>query len=126
MLDFFPVVHDLSKSYALAIGRRLPQARTQLEAAEHALARHLARTSVASASSQAQATVEASRTEVQRWAEVHSAYRQPMETFSLTLHPFTLYDSTPQTSAPVHPQVHAALDAMAILAQEPQLPARHA
>jgi Family of unknown function (DUF6399)/IclR helix-turn-helix domain len=126
MPDFFHVVHDLSKSYALAIGRRLHQARKQLEAAEHALARHLARTSVASASSQAQATVEASRTEVQRWAEVHSAYRQHMETFSLTLHPFTLYDSTPQTSAQVHTQLHAALDAIAILAQEQQLAARHA
>jgi hypothetical protein len=36
MPDFFHVLHALGKSYALAIGRRLHQARKQLEAAEHA------------------------------------------------------------------------------------------
>jgi Family of unknown function (DUF6399) len=126
MPDCFPVIHDLRKRYALAIGRRLPQARKQLEAAEHARARHLAPTSGAAASSQAQATVEASRPAGPRWAEVHSAYRQPMATFSLTLHPCTLYDSTPQTSAQGPTQGHAALDALAILAQAQQCPARHA
>jgi hypothetical protein len=126
MPDFFHVVHELIKGYSLAIGQRLHQAHKQLEAAEHALARQLERTPVAPASSQAQAAVEASRTEVQRWEEVHSSYRHHLETLSLTLHPFTLPNSMPQTSAQVHHRLHAAIDAIDMLAQEQQLPTRHA
>jgi Family of unknown function (DUF6399)/IclR helix-turn-helix domain len=125
MPDFFHVLHELTKSYALAIGRRLHQAYKQLEAAEQALARHLERTSVTPASLQAQAAVEASRTEVRRWEEVRSTYRHRLEALSLTLHPFTLRDSTPQTSVQVYTQLQATIDAIDQLAQEQQLPARH-
>src|SRR5262245_42765846 len=75
MPDFFPVLHDLTKGYALAIGQRLHQAHKQLEAAEHALAHHLERKSVTPASLQAQAAVEACRTAVRRWEEVRSTSR---------------------------------------------------
>jgi hypothetical protein len=112
MPDFFHVLHELTKSYALAIGRRLHQAYKQLEAAEQALARHLERTSVTPASLQAQAAVEASRTEVRRWEEVRSTYRHRLEALSLTLHPFTLRDSTPQTSVQVYTQLQATIDAI--------------
>ena len=126
MPDFFHVLHELLKSYALPMGQRLHQARKQLEAAEHALASRLERTSRAPANSQAPAAVEASRTEVQRCEEVHSTYRPHLAALSLTLHPFTLHDSTPQTSAQGHHRLHAAIDAIALLAQEQQLPARPA
>ena len=125
MPDFFHVVHELIKSYSLAIGRHRHQAHQRLAAAEQALASHLARTPVAPDSSQAQAAVEASHTEVQRWEEVHSTYRHHLETLSLTLHPFHIHDSTPQTSAQVHNRLHATIDAINLLAQEQQLPARH-
>jgi len=61
---------------------------------------------------------------VRRWEEVHSTYRHHLETFSLTLHPFCIADSTPQTSDQVASQLHAAVDAIATLAQSQQLPAR--
>ena len=126
MPDFFHVLHALTKSYALAIGRRLHQAYKQLEAAEQALACRLERTSVTPASLQAQAAVEASRTEVRRWEEVRSTYRHRREALSLPLHPFTLRDSTPQTSVQVYTQLQATIDAIDQLAQEQQWPARHA
>src|SRR5437763_5866702 len=44
---------------------------------------------------------------------------------SLTLHPFRLADSTPQTSAQVASQLHAAVEAIEALASRHQLPARH-
>jgi Family of unknown function (DUF6399)/IclR helix-turn-helix domain len=126
MPDFFHVVHELIKSYSLAMGQRLHHARKQLAAAEHALASRLERTPMAPATPHAHAAVEARRTEVQRWEAVHSSYRHHLETLSLTLHPFTLPDSMPQTSAQVQHRLHAAIDAIALLAQEQQLPARHA
>jgi hypothetical protein len=49
-----------------------------------------------------------------------------LEALSLTLHPCTLHDLTPQTSAQVHQRLHAAIDTIDLLAQEPQVPARHA
>jgi hypothetical protein len=124
MPDFFPVLHAWSQRYALAIGWRLQQAHKPLTVAEQVLASHLGCTHGPHASRQAQAAVEASRTEVRRWAEVHSTYRHHLETLSLTLHPFTLHASTPQTSAQVHTRLHAEVDAMATLAQRQQWPAR--
>ena len=104
MPDFFPLMHDLVKRYALAIGRRLQQAHTQLKAAEQALSSHREGMPAAQASQQAQAEVEASRAEVSQWEERHSRYRQHLETLSLTLHPFGIADSAPQTSEQVHSQ----------------------
>jgi hypothetical protein len=104
MPDFFPGMHDLVKSYALAIGRRLPQAHKQLKAAEQALSSPREGMPAAQASQQAQAEVEARRAEVSQWEEIHSRYRQHLATLSLTLHPFGIADSAPQTSEQVHRQ----------------------
>ena len=104
MPDFFPLMHDLVQSYALAIGRRLQQAHKRLKAAEQALSSHQEGLPAAQASQQAQAEVEASRAEVCQWEEIHSRYRQHLETLSLTLHPFGIADSAPQTSEQVHSQ----------------------
>jgi len=104
MPDFFHVVHDVVKSYSRAIGRRLHHAHTQLKAAEYALAQHVARPQAAQTRQQAQAAVEASQAEVRQWEEIHHTYRQHLETLSLTLHPFGIADSAPQTSAQVYSQ----------------------
>jgi hypothetical protein len=101
MPDFFHLMHDLVKSYSLAIGRRLKQAHKQLKAAEQALSSHREGMPAAQASQQAQAEVEARRAEVSQWEEIHSRYRQHLETLSLTLHPFGIADSAPQTSEQV-------------------------
>jgi Family of unknown function (DUF6399)/IclR helix-turn-helix domain len=125
MPDFFHCMHDLVKSYSLTIAQRVHQAHKQLKAAEQALASHLERTPETPASFQVQAAIEASRSEVRRWEDVHSTYQHHLDTLSLTLHPFMLDHSTPQTSAQVHTRLHAAVDAIATLAQSQQLPARH-
>jgi hypothetical protein len=63
--------------------------------------------------------------EVTRWEEAHNTYRGLLETLSLTLHPFRIADSAPQTSAQVESQLQAALEAIEAFAQCHQLPARH-
>jgi Family of unknown function (DUF6399)/IclR helix-turn-helix domain len=124
MPDFFPVVHDIVKSYSLAMGRHLSQARQELMKAQEALARHQGEPQVAHEALEAQALVEARQAEVQRWEEVQCTYRHHLETLSLTLHPFRLADSTPQTSAQVESQLYAEVEAIEALARRHQLPAR--
>ena len=123
--DFFHVMHDLVKSYSFALARRVHQAHQALKKAEEVLSRQPDPPGQPQASSAVEHSVEVRCAEVQRWEQVHSLYRQHLETLSLTLHPFTIHDSAPQTSAEVHSQLQAAIDAIETLAQEQQLPARH-
>ena len=53
------------------------------------------------ASPEATRQMEAAQAKVRRWEAVHSEYRQRLETLSLTLHPFRIDDSAPQTSTQV-------------------------
>jgi hypothetical protein len=121
MPDFFHVVHDLVKSYSLAIGRRVSHAHKDLAQAEAVLERHPGMAPGA----EAKAEVEAQRAEVQRWEAVQHTYRHHLETLSLTLHPFGIADSTPQTSAQVDSRLHAEVEAIEALARRHQLPAHH-
>jgi uncharacterized protein DUF6399 len=125
MPDFFHLVHEIVKSYSLAMGRRLRQARQDLTHAEEVLARHGARAHTVPHSPDAQAHVEAKRAEVQQWEDVQRTYRHHLETLSLTLHPFGIADSVPQTSAQVARQLHTEVEAIEALAHRHQLPARH-
>ena len=75
--------------------------------------------------SEAQNHVEVKRAGVERWEGVHSTYRDHLEILSLTLHPFHLHDSSPQTSAQVSSRLHAAVAAVETLAQAHQFPVRH-
>ncbi len=70
--------------------------------------------------------MEARQAEVTRWEETHMTYRGSLETLSLTLHPFRITDSAPQTSAQVERHLQAAVEAIEALAQRQQLPARPA
>src|SRR6266568_1485188 len=117
MPDFFHLVHEIVKSYSLAVGRRLSQAHKDLEHAEAVLASH--------PELPPGTEIETRRAEVQRWEEVQRAYLHPLETLSLTLHPFGIADSAPQTSAQVDSRLHAAVEAIVALAQRHQLPAHH-
>jgi hypothetical protein len=125
MPDFFHWVHEIVKHYSLAIGRRVRQARQDLTHAEEALARHVARASAASQCPEAEARVAAKHAEVQQWEEVQRTYRHHLETLSLTLHPFGIADSLPQTSAQVEHRLSTAVEAIEALAGRHQLPARH-
>jgi hypothetical protein len=125
MPDFFHVVHDIIKSYSLAIGRRLRQARQELTQAQETLVRRQGLPHAVHDTPAAQAVVAERQAEVQQWEDVQRTYRHHLETLSLTLHPFCLTDSTPQTSAQVASQLHAAVEAIEALASCHQLPVRH-
>src|SRR5882724_521368 len=124
MPDCFHFVHEIVKSYSLALGRRVRQARQDLKHAEERLARHVARAPAALNSPEAKAHVEAKQVEVQQWEEVQRPYRHHLETLSLTLHPFGIADSLPQTSAQVECRLHMEVEAIEALARRHQLPAR--
>jgi len=126
MPDFFHFMHDIVKSYSLALGRRVRQAHQGLLEAQEALARLQGRSHAAHEAPEAQALVATRQTEVTRWEEAHHTYRRHLETLSLTLHPFRLADSAPQTSAQVESHLQAAVEAIEVLAQDHQLPVRHA
>src|SRR3989441_572894 len=72
MPDFFHLVHDIVKSYSLALGRRLSQAHKDLEHAEAVLASHpeLA----------PRTEIEIRRAEGQRWEDVQRTYLHYLET----------------------------------------------
>jgi hypothetical protein len=99
MPDVFPCMHELVKSYSLAIGRRVRPAHHALKRAEESRNRRPA--------------LEERRADVQRGERVQSTYRHHLACLSLTLHPFHIDDSPPQTSAQVHTRLQAAVDAIA-------------
>ncbi len=63
---------------------------------------------------EAQALVTARQAEVTRWEEAHNTSRRHLETLSLTLHPFHISDSAPQTSAQVESHLQAAVEAIKV------------
>src|SRR6266568_3634101 len=115
--DMFHRIHDLVKSYSLAICGPLRQARQSLTTCQ---ASHRSRDEA----QQAQAEVEAREAEVERWESVHSAYRHHLETMSLIVHPWRIFNSTPQTSQEVERRLHAEIDAITALIATHGLPAK--
>jgi len=126
MPDFFHLVHDLVKSYSLAIGRRLSQAQKALTHAGERCTRRQSRVPGRQGDREGALQVEASRAEVAQWTEVQDTYRQHLETLSLTLHPFDIDDATAQTSQQVARRLHAEVEAIEALAARHQFPTCHA
>jgi hypothetical protein len=126
MPDFFHLVHDIVKSYSLAIGQQLRHAQQELTHAEEQLTKCQS-LAPGHQDDQDDALLVAARcAAVQRWTEVQRTYRQHLETLSLTLHPFNIDDATAQTSTQVASRLHAEVDAMEVLAVRHQFPACHA
>ena len=124
--DFFPCMPDIVQSYALALGRRVRHAPQELLEAQEALARPQGRSHAAPAAPEAPAVVATRHTEVTRWDEAHHTSRRHVETLSLTRHPCRIADAAPQTSAQVESHLQAAVEAIAVRAQDHQWPVRHA
>jgi hypothetical protein len=124
MPDFFHFMHDIVQSYSFAIARQVRQAHKALTQAEEVLARHPGLPQPGYDGPEANTQVEVRRDEVQHWEEVQQTYRQHLETLSLSLHPFGISDSAPQTSAQVASQLQTAVEAIEALAGRQQLPAR--
>jgi Family of unknown function (DUF6399) len=115
MPDFFHCLHDIVKSYSLAIGQKLKQAQQALTQAEARLARRQDNRENA-------LLVEVQRGAVTCWTAVQRTYRQHLEALSLTLHPFSIDDATPQTSTQVARRLHAEVEAIEALAAHHQVP----
>jgi hypothetical protein len=126
MPDFFHLMHDIVKSYSLALGQRLKQARQELQKAEDRLRRHQESDTQGEAYREATQQVEVQYAEVTHWEARQQEYRQQLESLSLTLHPFAIDDSAPQTSAQVEARLHAHVEAIAACAHASQLPERQA
>jgi hypothetical protein len=126
MPDFFHLMHDIVKSYSLAMGRRLKQARQEWQKAEEQLQKHHEGDTQSQGYREAQQQVEAKQAEVTRWEAIQREYRQRLETLSLTLHPFGIEDSIPQTSTQVEARLHAQVEALEAFANTHQLPERQA
>ncbi len=115
--DFFHLMHEIVKSYSLALGRRVRQAHKALTEAQEALARLQGRPHAAQDVLDATALVDTRQAEVARWDEGHKTYRRLLETFSLTLPPFRISDSALQTTAQVESQLQATVEAIEAFAQ---------
>jgi len=124
MPDLFHLVHDIVKSYSLALGRQLKQARQELSNAEERLRRHSEVETRYQAYREAQQQVETKQADVTRWEAIQGEYRQRLATLSLTLHPFGIDDSAPQTSRQVETRLRAQVEAIEALAHIHQLPDR--
>jgi hypothetical protein len=122
--DVFHLIHELVKSYSLAILGRLRQARQTLSQAQERLRMCQVSDPSSAEAQQAQAVVEASAVQVQHWGTVDSAYRQHLERVSLLVHPWRLCDSTRQTSQEVERQLHAEIEAIGVLVETHGLPVK--
>jgi hypothetical protein len=122
--DLFHFMHEVVKSYSWAIVGRLRQARQALRHAQKRLRTCEASQPGGAEAQQAQAVVEASAAEVQRWESVHSVYRQHLETLSLLVHPWHLGDSKRQTAAEVERHMHAEIRAIEVLVDTHGLPGK--
>ena len=113
--DLFHLSHELVKGYALPISSRLRQAHQTLEQARERLVRSQTFDPLGAEAQQAQAVVEASEAEVERWESVRHAYQGHLETLSLIMHPWRVVDSTRQTSADVERLLRAEIVALEAL-----------
>lgn len=120
--DFFHLLHDLTKSYSLAIFSRLRQAQQALKHAQERLAACQEAHPDGAAVHHAQVLVEAHEAEVQRWQSVRSDYRHHLEHLSLSMHPWRLLGSIPQTSHEVEDQLQAEVAALETLVETQGLP----
>jgi len=125
MPDCFHCMHDIVKSYSLALGQRMRQAHKALLEAQVAVVRLQGRSDAAQEAPVAQAWVARRQTAVTRWEAAHHTYRGHLETLSLTLHPFRIADAAPQTSAQVARHLQATVAAIEAFAQGQQWPRRH-
>jgi hypothetical protein len=120
--DLFHLIHDLAKSYSLAIFSRLRQAQQALRHAQERLATCQESHPGGAEVQQARALVETHEAEVKRWQSVRSDYRNHLEHLSLIMHPWRLLGSTPQTSQEVEGQLQAEIAALETLVETHGVP----
>ncbi len=122
--DLFHLLRDFSKGYSLAIARPLRQARQELAKAQAAMRRHEGFDKRRGEAGLAHRHLRATQALVTKWEEARDAYRQHLETLSLTMHPFAISSASPQSSAQVAHHLQVEIKALETLADTYQLPAK--
>jgi hypothetical protein len=122
--DLFHLLHELVKGYSLVIWRQLKTARQALSRTQERLA-----TCQASGASEAQiesarAAVATDEAEVAHWQQVRDTYRGHLEAMSLSVHPWRVTDSTPQSSQEVEAQLADEVAALQELLESNGLPVK--
>jgi hypothetical protein len=109
------LLHALVKGYSLVIWRQLKTARQALSRAQE----HVATCQALGASEveieSARVAVGSGEAEGAHWEQVRDTYRGHLEAMSLSVHPWRLTDSTPQSSQEVEAQVAAEVAALQAL-----------
>jgi Family of unknown function (DUF6399)/IclR helix-turn-helix domain len=120
--DLFHLSHDLAKGYSLSIFSRLRQAQQALGQSKQRLKRLQASEPGRFDVQQAQASVEVFEASVNHWQEVRRAWRAHLGNLSQIIHPWSLVDSSPQTSQAVEHQLQDELQALEALLESNGLP----
>jgi len=110
--DLFHLLHELVKGYSLVIWRQLKTARQALSCAQAHLANCQAEGASEVAIELAQAAVASGEAEVAHWQEVRDTYRGHLEAMALSVHPWRLEDSTPQSAQEVQVQLDTEVAAL--------------
>ena len=110
--DLFHLLHELVKGYSLAIWRQLKTARQALSRAQERLATCQAEGASAAQIESAQVAVAAGEAEVAHWEQVRETYHGHLEAMSLSVHPWRVTDSMPQSSQEVEAQLAAEVAAL--------------
>jgi len=110
--DLFHLLHELVKGYSLAIWQQLKTARQGLSRAQERLATCQAEGASAAQVASAQVAVAAGEAEVTHWEQVRDRYRGHLEAMSLSVHPWRVTDSTPQSSQEVQAQLADEVNAL--------------
>jgi hypothetical protein len=118
------LIRELVKSYSLAIGSRMRQARQALGQAQERLTKCQASDPQGTETELARVAVETCEAEMSRWERVHGAYRLHLEAISLSVHPWKIGDSTPQSAQEVEGQLRAEIDALEALIETNGLPVK--
>jgi len=110
--DLFHLLHELVKGYSLGIWRQLKTARQGLSRAQEHLATCQAEGASQSQIESAQVAVATGEADVAHWQQVRDTYRGHLEAMSVSVHPWRLTDSIPQSSQEVEAQLAAEVAAL--------------
>jgi hypothetical protein len=110
--DLFHLLHEMVKGYSLVIWRQLKTARQALNQAQKHLAKCQADGAREVEIEAARVAVATGEAEVAHWEQVRDTYRGHLEAMSLSVYPWRLTDSTPQSSQEVEAQLAAEVAAL--------------
>jgi hypothetical protein len=110
--DLFHLLHERVKGYSLGIWRQVKTARQALSRAQDRLVTCQDEGASAAQIESARAAVAAGEAEVAHWEQVRDTYRGHLEAMSLSVHPWRVKDSMPQSSQEVEAQLAAEVAAL--------------